>query len=250
MKKHILQLTAITFLSLMGLANASNDKTQYQQAIQQLSNQKVDIISVKDSAVKGFKEIVVKGGLTQDIVYMSENGEFMFQGNLMNLKSQQNLTEMSHDNIRHDLLTKFQKNHKSINFFPKEMTDHITVFTDIDCGFCRKLHHEMKQYNDLGIGVSYFFFPRSGLNTASHQKAVNVWCAEDQQAAMDSAKNGDELEPLMCANSTEEQFNLGIGLGIHKVGTPAVIFDDGSIMPGYSPAAQMKQKIQLAKNLN
>lgn len=248
MKKYSLYLIVSCFIGFMGIANASNDKDQYQQAIQQLSNQKVDIISVKDSAVKGFKEIVVKGGLTQEIVYLSEDGQFLFQGNLMNLKSQQNLTEMSQDSIRHDLLTKFNKTHKSIDYFPKEMTEHITVFTDIDCGFCRKLHHEMNQYNDLGIGVSYFFFPRSGIKTASHQKAVNVWCAEDQQAAMNSAKNGDELEPLMCANSVEEQFNLGLGLGVHKVGTPAVIFDDGSMMPGYLPAEQMKQKIQLAKN--
>ena len=130
------------------------------------------------------------------------------------------------------------------------MTDHITVFTDIDCGYCRKLHQEVEQYNDLGIGVSYLFFPRTGLNTPSHQKAINVWCASDQQNAMTQAKNGVELPPLMCENPIESQYMLGIGAGVHKVGTPSVVFDDGSMVPGYLPAQAMKQRIATIKSQN
>lgn len=246
----------LTFLSVLTLmvatqvGHANDNQTDYQQAIQQLSEQNITITSIKDSPVEGFKEIIIKGAANQEILYLSEDGQFMFQGNLMNLKSKQNLTQMAQNSLRHELLTEFKKTHKSIDFLPEQMTEHITVFTDIDCGYCRKLHQEVEQYNALGIGVSYLFFPRAGLNTASHQKAVNVWCADDQQAAMTSAKNGENLPPLMCPNPIESQFNLGLGAGVHKVGTPAVIFDDGSMIPGYLPAAAMKQRIELIKQQN
>ncbi len=234
---------------VMGTATsyAASDKATYQAVLQQLSNQKITVESVNDTPVDGIKEIVLSGGAAREVIYLSADGEYMFDGKLMNLKSKKNLTDATQKSLRHELITEFKKTHKSIDFLPEQMTDHITVFTDIDCGYCRKLHQEIEQYNDLGIGVSYLFFPRAGLNSASHQKAVNVWCATDQQQAMTLAKGGETLEPLMCPNPIESQYNLGLGAGIHKVGTPAVVFEDGSLMPGYLPPERMKQRIEQVK---
>ncbi|MEZ5471084.1 MAG: thioredoxin fold domain-containing protein [Marinicella sp.] len=242
----LLAFSLLTTTSLATVEAKPNDKKAFEQAIQKLTNQTVTVKSVKDTPLKDIKEIVIKNGPGNQIVYMSEDGEYLLEGNLMSLKNRKNLTEQTENNLRHELMEDFLKDHKSIDFLPENMTDHITVFTDIDCGYCRKLHQEVEDFNDLGIGVSYLFFPRAGLNTSSHQKAVNVWCATDQQKAMTQAKNGEELKPLMCPNPIESQYNLGIGAGIHKIGTPAVVLSDGSIT-GYQPAKMMKQRIELVK---
>ena len=238
---------SIAWLLTAGTLTAHADANQaIEQAIKQFGNQAFQIEHIKDTPVNGVKEVVVDGGQGKLIIYVSEDGEHLFNGQLMNLKSRKNLTEMTENSMRLDVLAEFKKTHSTIDFLPEQMTDHITVFTDIDCGYCRKLHQEIEQYNELGIGVSYLFFPRSGLNTASHQKAVNVWCSTDQRQALTDAKNGIEQKPLMCPNPLESQFNLGINAGIHKIGTPAVILNDGSLT-GYLPADKMQQRIQISK---
>lgn len=243
------KLTAGILATCSLITSAATTQTHtFEQTIQKLTNQTVTVHAVNDTPLKDIKEVVIKNGSTSQIVYMSENGEYLLEGKLMDLKSRKNLTELTENSLRHDLMEDFLQTHKSIDFLPKDMTDHITIFTDIDCGYCRKIHQEIEGYNELGIGVSYLFFPRAGLNTSSHQKAVNVWCASDQQKAMTQAKNGKELPPLMCPNPIESQFNLGIGAGVHKVGTPAVVFDDGTMIPGYLPPKAMKQRIEQVKN--
>ncbi|WP_223787324.1 thioredoxin fold domain-containing protein [Marinicella meishanensis] len=220
---------------------------QYQPLIQQLTQQNMTIKSIEDSAVDGLKEVVIQSGPNQQVIYLTADGEHLLDGQMMHLKSKQNLTEMTQRSLRKELMDSFKKDHSSIDFLPQEMTDHITVFTDIDCGYCRKLHSEVAAYNELGIGVSYLFFPRGGLHSPSHQKAVNVWCADDQQAAMTAAKSGQELPVLMCPNPIESQFNLGIGAGVHQVGTPSVVFADGTLIPGYLPPERMKQRLDAMK---
>jgi len=245
--KYILTISLLSSLSATYAASTLENNDKLKLAIQQLSNQEVVIEAIHDTPLKGIKEVIVKGGPTKQVIYMSEDGEFMFDGQMTNLKSRVNLTQETENKMRHEMLADFTRQHKSIDFLPEKMTEHITVFTDIDCGYCRKLHQEVAQYNELGIGVSYLFFPRSGLNTPSHQKAVNVWCASDQKQAMTSAKRGETSEPLMCPNPIELQYNLGLGVGVYKVGTPAVVFEDGTMIPGYLPAAAMKQRISQVK---
>ena len=240
-------LSAIILASTHSIEAASDiqqvNKEHIEKMLQPITSNRITVVAVNDTPLTGIKEVIIKNNHSQEIIYVSNNGEFMFDGNLMNMKQRSNLTEQTHNSLRTELLNSFKANHKTIDFLPEEMTDHITVFTDIDCGYCRKLHEEIDAYNALGIGVSYLFFPRNGLNTTAHQKAINVWCADDQQQALTLAKGGQELPPLQCDNPIESQFNLGIGAGVHKVGTPAVVFADGTLMPGYLPAAQMKQRI-------
>jgi thiol:disulfide interchange protein DsbC len=107
----------------------------------------------------------------------------------------------------------------------------ITVFTDIDCGYCRKLHEHIDDYGAEGIQVRYLFYPRSGENTPSYDKAVSVWCADDRQAALTAAKSGQRVENKKCMNPVGKHMELGGLMGIR--GTPAIVLDTGDMVPGY-----------------
>ena len=128
-----------------------------------------------------------------------------------------------------------------IVFEPEEATHTITVFTDIDCGYCRKLHRQIESYNELGIRVRYMFFPRSGPETSSWFKAEQVWCADDRNTALTLAKSGAVLESEEGCGETPvaQHYELGRSIGIS--GTPAIIVDTGELIPGYvSPNELLK----------
>ena len=127
----------------------------------------------------------------------------------------------------------------------KEVKHTISVFTDIDCGYCRKLHQEMAEYNKHGIKVRYLAYPRAGVGSEAYEKAVSVWCADDRQKAMTAAKTGGELKQKTCDNPVEAQFMLGQQLGIS--GTPALMLEDGQIFPGYVPADRLITMLDKAK---
>mgnify|MGYP000032360424 CR=1 FL=1 len=217
---------ALTLLAST-LAQAS-DKEQIEQTLKQFGNQNITVSQINETPLQGIKEVVVKGQQGPEVFYMSDNGQYMLEGKLFDVKNRIDLKAETEKSLRKELMETQLNTIQSIDFFPADMTEHITVFTDIDCGYCRKLHQDIEGYNDLGIGVSYLFFPRAGLQSASYDKAVNVWCSKDNKSAMTLAKSGETIEPKMCKNPITSQFNLGIQAGVHKVGTPSVVFNDGS----------------------
>lgn len=113
----------------------------------------------------------------------------------------------------------------------------IYVFTDVDCGYCRKLHQEMADINALGIEVRYLAYPRAGVGSDSYRKIVSAWCAEDRRTALTDLKAGRTIPSKSCPNPVAAQFDLGRQVGI--TGTPAIITEDGRLYPGYMPAAQL-----------
>jgi len=130
--------------------------------------------------------------------------------------------------------------------FPAKNSKHtISVFTDIDCGYCRKLHNEIDQYNAKGITVRYLAFPRAGIGSPSYDKAVSVWCEKDRQAAMTRSKSGETLPKASCKNPVAEEYELGQLLGVN--GTPALVLDNGSLLPGYVPANRLVRVLNEAK---
>ena len=118
----------------------------------------------------------------------------------------------------------------------------MTVFTDIDCGYCRKMHSHIAEYNERGIQVDYLFFPRSGPGTPSFAKAVSVWCAKDRQSAFTAAKAGSDPAPLQCDNPVSEEYKLGIDVGVD--GTPTVFAPDGSKIGGYLTPDQLQAQLE------
>jgi thiol:disulfide interchange protein DsbC len=130
---------------------------------------------------------------------------------------------------------------KQITFAPDKPAYDLMVFTDIDCGYCRKLHAQIAEYNQQGIAIHYMSFPRAGVGSLSYEKAVSVWCAKDPRAAMTKAKLGEEPEPAQCDNPIADQYQLGLDLGVS--GTPSLLTADGQMIPGYVPPDQLRERL-------
>ncbi len=113
----------------------------------------------------------------------------------------------------------------------------VTVFTDVDCQYCRALHKQIAEYNRLGVKVRYMFYPRTGPNTASWVKAEQVWCSADRRAALTAAKLGEPLKAAACQpNPVADEYALGQAIGL--TGTPGIVTESGELLPGYSPAGR------------
>jgi thiol:disulfide interchange protein DsbC len=182
----------------------------------------------------GFVEAVVDG----KVVYFSKDARYVFQGEVIALETRQNITELKQAGIKKKALAALNED-DMIVFEPKKTEHTLTVFTDIDCGYCRKLHQQMSEYNDLGIKIRYMAFPRSGPDTDSFNKAVSVWCAEDRQQAMTDSKAGSSLKSETCDNPVEAHFEAGRRLGV--TGTPALFLESGELLPGYIPPKRLKE---------
>lgn len=174
--------------------------------------------------------------------YASADGRYLIEGDLNDLGSGARLTEDRRREARVALMAGVADN-QTIQFFPEGKTPKytVTVFTDVDCGYCRKLHQDIAKYNAEGIGVRYAFFPRSGPDTESFFKAEKVWCSADQRQALTQAKLGNKMEgeKASCPNPVLSQYQLAAQLGIR--GTPAIILPDGEMIPGYQPPAALLQ---------
>ena len=171
----------------------------------------------------------------------------MLQGALLDLETNINLTDTAKNSIRKDLIKELNES-EMIVFSPKKPRHTVTVFTDIDCGYCRKLHAEMDELNSYGIKVRYMLFPRNGTNTPSYQKAVNVWCAKDQQSSITKAKLGESVPHASCEHPVDAQFLAGQKMGV--TGTPALLLDDGSLIPGYRPAKDIAATLDAVSKTN
>src|SRR5690606_13363610 len=118
----------------------------------------------------------------------------------------------------------------------------VSVFTDVDCGYCRKLHKEVPQLNAMGIEVRYLAYPRAGIGSESYQKLVTIWCAKDRQTAMTRFKNGEHVATSTCKdNPISDQYTLGDKMGVN--GTPALVKVDGELIPGYMPADDLAKTL-------
>lgn len=171
--------------------------------------------------------------------YVSLDGRYLIEGDLNDLASGQRLTDVRRRDARAELMAKVTDD-KTIEFAPDVLPAKytITVFTDIDCGYCRKLHQHIAEFNADGIAVRYVFFPRSGANTESFYKAEKVWCAADRKAALTQAKLGAGYDgDMSCANPVAEHLKLAGQIGLR--GTPAIVLPDGELIPGYQTPADL-----------
>ena len=174
----------IAALSLFGLTlpAANADETAIRQSMaKSMPTMKID--SVKPSEVKGLYEVIVGA----NIFYVSEDGKYLLQGRLVDVAARKDLTEEKLSGTRKQAIEKIGQENMIV-FKPKIGKYTVTVFTDIDCGYCRKLHSEIDQYLAQGITIQYLFFPRAGKDSDSYNKAVSVWCAKDRNAALTACK--------------------------------------------------------------
>ena len=197
--------------------------------------------NISPSPVEGIYQVRVGG----QIAYISRDARFAFQGDIIELQTNVNLTEEARVTARADTLAEVDEATMVI-FEPEDVKYTVTVFTDIDCGYCRKLHAEMSQLNDYGIRVRYLFYPRSGPGTESWTKAEDVWCSDNQQDSLTRAKLGETVESDDCgATPVADHFVLGQDLGVR--GTPFMIGETGDAFPGYLPAPVLLEELSNAQ---
>ena len=192
---------------------------------------------IEPAALAGLYEV----SFGPSVFYVSADGRFVIQGDLVELDSRKNYTRERRREQRRDSMAGANVNERVV-FGPDDAKYTVDVFTDIDCPYCVRLHNQMAEYNRLGIRIRYLAFPRAGIPSRSYDKWVSVWCADDQQIAMSKAKGGMHVPERTCDNPVERQFALGRAVGVR--GTPSLIFEDGHLVPGYVPPEELLKMLE------
>jgi len=193
----------------------------------------IEASDVHETPLPGIYEVA----LGAQIVYVSSDRRYLFKGDIIDLTTNQSLTEARRDEIRLSQLANLD-DASAVTFGPADARHTITVFTDVDCTFCRKLHQEVGALNDSSIRVRYLFYPRHGPGSDGWQKADAVWCSSDQQGAMTKAKRGEPVKGEDCgATPVASHYDLGNKMGVR--GTPAIVLENGQLISGYVPAAEL-----------
>ncbi|KEA64942.1 Thiol:disulfide interchange protein DsbC [Marinobacterium lacunae] len=205
---------------------------------------RLSVESVSEAPMAGLYEVVLSSG---EVLYTDDKAEYILAGELYQIQSGNlvSLTEERLKDVRVKALAGIPAEQRVIFPAKGERKAHLQVFTDVDCGYCRKLHDEVAKLNDMGVQVDYLAFPRGGARSAAAAKMSAIWCAEgdERRALMTRAKNGENLKPVACDNPVMEQFAIGQQLGV--TGTPALVLDDGRLLPGYLPAEQLAKVLGL-----
>jgi thiol:disulfide interchange protein DsbC len=198
------------------------------------------ITKVEASPIPGIALLITEQG----IIYASYDGDYLIQGNMFSLgDSVVNLTENSFAQVRLNGLKRFEG--QTIDYKAENEKYVVTVFTDITCGYCRKMHGQMADYNARGITFKYLAYPRSGINdrfgnlSQGYKDLRSIWCSDDSSKAMTMAKSGNKVEDKVCETSIEAQFDFGRKVGVN--GTPAMILSNGTMIPGYQPPAKLEE---------
>jgi thiol:disulfide interchange protein DsbC len=194
---------------------------------------------LRASAIPGMYELV-RG---TDIAYVTSDGKYAISGDLYELAGNDNLTEVRRRDIRMKLLATVPESDMLI-FGPRDPKYTVTVFTDVDCAYCRKLHSQIAEYNRLGVRVRYMFFPRSGPNTESWTKAEQVWCSPNRNEALTRAKLGEELKSPKTCGSSPVGRDYALGQKFDIRGTPAIVMNNGEMLGGYMPPMALVQHLQ------
>ncbi|WKZ13625.1 MAG: DsbC family protein [Gammaproteobacteria bacterium] len=198
----------------------------------------VRVEQIRPSPIPGLFELRIG----PQIAYVSADGRYIVRGDLIEVSTDTNVTEAQRNSARLAAIDDVGED-RMIIFSPAKVKHTISVFTDIDCGYCRRLHREIDQYLAQGIRVRYLFFPRSGPNTESWAKAEAVWCSPDRNAALTKAKLGEVIKVPGCKSTpVQEHYSLGLALGVQ--GTPAIVTDTGELVPGYVPSDELAQYLR------
>ncbi|EIS33873.1 DSBA-like thioredoxin domain protein [Yersinia pestis PY-54] len=221
-------LLPMLMAALSGVANA--DDSAIQQTLKKLDIQQADI---QPSPIPGISTVMTESG----VLYISADGKHLLQGPLYDVSGDQpiNVTNQA-------LLKKLEALSSEMIVYKAPEEKHvITVFTDITCGYCRKLHEQMKDYNALGITVRYLAFPRQGLSSQAEKDMRSIWCMADRNKAFDDAMKNNDISPATCKTDISKHYQLGVQFGIQ--GTPAIVLQNGTIVPGYQGPKEMLQML-------
>lgn len=198
---------------------------------------KAELDRVAPSVVAGFTEVITEG----QTVYVSNDGRYLIQGSLFDIEKKEDVSQLGLSVVRRAELAKIPAADRIV-FAPVGPARHrVAIFTDIECGFCRKLHEDIAEYNKRGIAIEYLAFPRAGLQSPDGIAMQSVWCASDRRKALTDAKAGRPVPPMACRNPVADQYESGRRMGL--TGTPMIINEDGLMLPGYLPPDKMLESL-------
>ena len=197
----------------------------------------VEITRIKPSPIPGLYEVM----LGTEMIYLSEDGRYILQGDLVDLGEKINLSERERAAARKQVLESIPAS-ETIDFVPEGAQHTVYVFTDITCGYCRRFHQDVAELNGRGVSVRYLAYPRAGTGSDAFTDMESIWCAANQNTAMTLAKRGDPVTPAQCDNPVRRQYELGQALGVR--GTPAIYLENGQELPGYVPPDTLLEALQ------
>lgn len=237
--KLLLKLSLIMFMlagnTAMAADSSDADIKQLRAALAKIIPQSSEAV-IKPTPVKGLYQVLIGA----QVAYMTKDARYLIDGDMMDMENKVNLTEAARGSIRQKALSELGEENMLV-YSPKgETRQTITVFTDIYCPYCRKLHNEMAQYMENGIKVRYIFLPFKGKK--SYDASVSVWCAKDRNEALDDAKAGEDVEAKTCDHPIDKHKAMATTLSIR--GTPAIMYEDGQLTPGYIPAGKLIEKLK------
>jgi len=233
--------TLLIIFTFMFSFNLSADDLLIASKINKVLPEGLSVQSIKKSQIESL--YIVDIGDLQPI-YASADGEFFFYGELYSVEGDvlQNTTK-NEINLKRKMILDSALTPEDFISFKSEAEEHVvTIFTDVDCGYCRKFHNEIDDFNAEGITVNYVAFPRSGLESDSYNKIVTAWCSTNPKEVLTKMKQGINIDLLMCQNHpVEKHYLLGQKIGI--TGTPAIITSEGELLPGYLPPAELLKRL-------
>ena len=189
---------------------------------------------IGEAPIPGFRQVIVGG----QVVYVTNDGKYLLQGTLLDVAAREDMNEIAMADLRRDLLATVPASDRIV-FAPKDPKYTVSVFTDVDCGYCRKLHGEIDAYNAAGIAIEYLAFPRMGPGSENFDEMVAVWCSDDPRAALTEAKAGGNITGGDCTSPVAMQYALGQRLGL--TGTPMIVAADGAQLGGYVPPQRLRE---------
>lgn len=204
----------------------------------------VGIVEIQASPVEGFYTAILSNN---EIAYIHKSGKFLFSDVLMLLDGDQPIryTEQVKRAQRKKIFTGAKL--ASIDFVPRDGTQHVAyVFTDISCGFCRQLHNEMDGYHEQGIEIRYLLWARAGQESTPHREMESAWCSKNPQAALTRLKQGKKILSASCTNNLSDTYAIANQLKIS--GTPAIILENGTLIPGYVEPSRLSEVIRVYGN--
>jgi len=205
-------------------------------------NPQIRIESISAAPIPGFREVIATG----QVVYISDDGKYLFQGGLMDVAKRKDMAEAAMAKLRVDILKTLPVADRIV-FAPVGKPKHtVVVLTDIECGYCRKFHTDIAEYTKRGIEVEYLAFPRAGLASADYRSMVSVWCAPDRRKALTDAKDGRAVSPRTCGRTpVDMQYRAGQRMGL--AGTPMILNANGELMGGYLPPDALLQRLEASE---
>jgi len=235
-------LISVVFIAVQpAFADSSSDELERVRARVSTMFDQIDPKNVEPSPIDGWYT-VRKGAI---IAYMSGDGRYLLQGDLIDLENQVNLSETERNKARLEMVSSVPDDEKII-FTPDVVKYSINVFTDIDCTYCRKLHSQIDEYLARGIEVKYLLYPRNGPTSPSWAKAERVWCADDRHEAITLAKLDQPFETSDCDASIVGR-NYALGRDVGLTGTPAIVLPDGAMLSGYLPPESLEARLALVE---